>query len=723
MIADALLRPRSIAVIGASNNTGKPGGNALKNLINAGFDGPLYPVNPKEREIQGHRAYADVDTLPEVDLAILAIPAALCPGTIETLARDHGTRGFLVYSAGFSEESDAGAALEGEMRRIVDAWGASLIGPNCIGVLTPHYAGVFTGPVPPLAPDGCDLVSGSGATAVFIMEDGISKGLTFSRVFSVGNSTHLGVEDILEYLDETYDAEKGGNPKLLYLESIRNPEKLLIHARSLTRKGCRIAAVKAGASEAGSRAASSHTGALAGSDAAVDALFRKAGIVRCSSREELTTTAGIFSYPPLPGKRIAVVTHAGGPAVMLTDALSAGGLEVPPIEGPGAERLKARLFPGSSVANPIDFLATGTAEQLSAILDACEHEFTGIDGTVVIFGSPGLGPVDDAYTVLHEKIRSGTKPIYPVLPSVVNAGREIAAFIAGGNVAFPDEVALGRALARVSRTVRGGYGADQIDLRLGTGGASLAAGSPVTRTPGTPGDEPVGEAARGPDSSTSRRVSDSDTFADGYLPPEQVATLLDSAGIPRIPEEVATTPDAAAAAAKNLGYPVVMKVVGPVHKSDVGGVVVGITDELRLRKEYTRLLQIPDAAGVLIQPMVSGTELFAGASREGAFGHLIVAGLGGIFVEVLRDVAYGLAPLDEAEATAMIASLNGAALFTGVRGHAGIGAERFAGILVSLSRLIETMPEIAELDLNPLIAGEDGIVTVDARIRIGGTTP
>ncbi|MFP4152575.1 MAG: acetate--CoA ligase family protein [Alkalispirochaeta sp.] len=697
MIAEALLRPRSIAVVGASNNTGKPGGNALKNLITAGFDGPLYPVNPKEQEIQGHPAFREVDTLPEVDLAILAIPAALCPRTIETLARDHGTRGFIVYSAGFSEESEAGAALEAEMRRIVDDWGASLIGPNCIGVLTPRYAGVFTGPVPPLAPEGCDLVSGSGATAVFIMEDGISKGLTFSRVFSVGNSAQLGVEDILEYLDETWDAARGGNPKLLYLESIRNPEKLLTHARSLTRKGCRIAAVKAGASEAGSRAASSHTGALAGSDAAVDALFRKAGIVRCSSREELTTVAGIFSYPPLTGKRIAVVTHAGGPAVMLTDALSAGGLEVPPIEGPEAEQLKARLFPGSSVANPIDFLATGTAEQLGAILDACENEFTGIDGTVVIFGSPGLGPVDDAYAVLHEKIRSGTKPIYPVLPSVVNAGREIAAFIAGGNVAFPDEVALGRALARVSRTVSGGYGEP--------GGIQGAA---------TPSSE-VQIISRQLRAQTA-------PLTDGYLPPDQVAALLDSVGIPRLPEMTATNPDAAATAARELGYPVVMKVVGPVHKSDVGGVVLGITGETQLRTACMRLSGIPDATGVLIQPMVSGTELFAGVSREGPFGHLLVAGLGGVFVEVLRDVAYGLAPLDEAEATAMIKSLNGAALFTGVRGQTGIGIENFAPILVSLSRLVEGIPEIAELDLNPLIASKGGIVAVDARIRIEGRT-
>jgi acetate---CoA ligase (ADP-forming) len=706
MIVKELMNPASIAVVGASNNVEKPGGKVLYNLLSGDNTPPIYPVNPREREVQTLQAFRAVADLPPVELAILAIPATACVDAVRILAREKGTRGFIVLSAGFGEESQAGAALEEELAGIVDQVDGSLLGPNCIGMITPRYNGVFTTPIPPLDPRGCDLISGSGATAVFIMEAGIPKGLTFSRVFSVGNSTQIGVEEVLEYLDAT--CESGGvpgapgasgapsasgasddsaaagntNPKLLYIESIRNPEKFLRHARSLVNKGCPIAAVKAGSSAAGSRAAGSHTGALAGSDAAVDALFRKAGVVRCYSREELTTVGAVFAYRPLRGDRIAVVTHAGGPAVMLTDTLSHGGLQVPSLEGPATNRLRTELYPGSSTANPIDFLATGTADQLATILDFCEHECAEIDGTVVIFGSPGLVPVDDAYRVLHEKIRSGKKPVYPVLPSVVNADREIAEFGARGNVSFPDEVALGRALARIRRT------------------------------------EPPAEGASR--ATETRRIQDAPPAAttpdNTCLPPEQVQELLDDAGIPRVTERVVNTVDAALGAAHELGYPVVMKVVGPIHKSDIGGVVIDVRQSEQVRREFDRITNLAGATAVMIQPMVSGQELYAGVSAEDRFGHLIVAGLGGVFVEILRDVQYGLVPVERNEALTMIRALRGYRLITGVRGQAGAGEERFAEILVRLSRLVENVPEIREMDLNPLIATEEGIFAVDARI-------
>jgi acyl-CoA synthetase (NDP forming) len=261
----------------------------------------LYIVNPREEEIQGIKCHKSVEDLPEVDLAILAIAAGYCLEAVKVLTALKNTKAFIIISAGFSEESESGKVLENEIVSIIQKAGASLIGPNCIGVMTPFYQGVFTLPIPKLSPDGCDFISGSGATAVFIMESGMPKGLTFSSVFSVGNSALIGVEDMVEYLDETFDPKTSSRVKILYIESVNKPEKLLKHAASLIKKGCRIAAIKAGSSEAGSRAASSHTGAIASSDLAVDALFRKAGIVRCYSREELSTVAGIFMHPGTKG--------------------------------------------------------------------------------------------------------------------------------------------------------------------------------------------------------------------------------------------------------------------------------------------------------------------------------------------------------------------------------------------------------------------------------------
>lgn len=683
MINNALIDPKSIVVVGASNNTSKPGGKVLKNLIDGRFAGELYVTNLKESEVQGVKSYRDVADLPDVDLAIIAIAAQYVPDTVEVLASRKNTRAFIVLSAGFSEESEEGAMLEKRLVDAVNSVDGTLIGPNCTGVLTPNHHSVFTYPIPKLDEKGCDFVSGSGATACFIMEAGIPKGLSFANVFSVGNSAQMGVEEVVKYWDETFDPETSSRIKLLYIEDISKPMMLLYHAASLVRKGCRIAAVKAGSSEAGSRAASSHTGALASPDVAVDALFRKAGIVRCHGREDLIAVASVFTYPPLKGKNLAVITHAGGPAVMLTDALSKGGLDVPPITGEASKELLKHLFPGSSVANPIDFLATGTAEQLGIIIDYTEKYFDQIDGMVVIFGTPGLFPVYDVYEVLDQKMRTCKKPIYPVLPSILTAADEVNAFIAKGRVNFPDEVVLGEALARVFHA-----------------------------------GQPSGTTDAGPviDSRLIRKTIDD--AADGYLEPVAVQTLLDAAGIPRAAEAVVNIKDDLLQAAKELGFPLAMKVVGPVHKSDVGGVVLNIDNEKDLVSQFERMMQIKDTNAVLMQPMLSGTELFAGAKREDAFGHMILCGMGGIFIEVLKDIATGLAPVRHAEAEAMIGSLKSRAILDGVRGQEGVNKEAFADTIVRLSALMEAAPEIFEMDLNPLLGSKDRVVAVDARINI-----
>ncbi len=679
MLTEQLLRPRSIVVVGGSKDRRKPGGRVLENLLQGPFGGDLYVVNPKADQVQGIKSFRDVKDLPPVDLAILAIAAKYTLPAVEVLAREKGTKGFIILSAGFGEESAEGAALEREIVRVIEEHGGALIGPNCIGVITPDYSGVFTTPIPKLHPQGATLISGSGATAVFIMEAGMPNGLSFASVFSVGNSAQTGVEEVLAYLDEHFDAAASSRVILLYMESIRKPRLLLQHAASLIRKGCHIAAVKAGVSVAGSRAASSHTGAMAGSDEAATALFRKAGIVRCHSREELVTVGGVMMHPLPQGRRFAVITHAGGPAVMLTDTLSQEGLAVPPIEGAAAERLKEKLFPGSSVKNPIDFLATGTAQQLGEIIDACEKDFENIDAMTVIFGSPGLFPVDDVYALLDEKMRSSRKPIFPVLPSVINVKREIEEFIARGRINFPDEVVLGRALGRVLNTP-------------------------------PPAPEETAAVAGG--------ISWAETLPEGYLEPPAVHRLLQEAGIPVVKEKVCESPEEAISFALETGFPVVMKAVGLLHKSDAGGVITGVDSHEAIENAYGQLMDIDGVTAVLVQPMLKGTELFAGVKKEGDYGHLILCGLGGIFVEVLRDYASGLTPLTKQEGLQMIRSLRGYGFFKGVRGESPLSEEAFAEILVKLSRLVEQVPQIAEMDLNPLLADGEKITVVDARIRI-----
>jgi acetyltransferase len=681
MITKELISPKSIVVVGGSEDTHKPGGNVLKNLIDTKFSGNLYVVNPKSEKIQGVVSYPTVEELPQVDLAILAIPASMCVSAVKTLCNKKACKAIIIYSSGFHESSSEGALLEKEIVKIVTKAGASLIGPNCIGVLTPGYSGVFTKPIPRLNPMGADIISGSGATAVFIIEASIELGLTFSSVFSVGNSAQLGVEDILEYLDNTYVHGKSSPVKLLYIESINKPEKLLKHSQSLIKKGAKIAAVKSGYSEAGSRAASSHTGALASPDKAVSALFTKAGIIRCYSRTELVTVASVLMYPKPNGKRMAIITHAGGPAVMLTDVLSANGIDIPEISGPKADALLARLFPGSSVSNPVDFLATGTAVQLSDIIDACEKDFD-VDSMAVIFGSPGLTTVYDVYDVLIDKIKKSKKPIYPIMPSVVNVKDEIEHFQNKGGISFPDEVAFGSALAKVLNQKTN---PDKFDL------------------------PPV-------DTKMIRSVIDNSS--DGYLDPEDVQILLDAAGISRAKEIVAKTETALRKGAKEIGYPLVMKVVGPVHKSDVGGVVLDITDEETLVIEFNRMMKIDQTTAVLIQPMLSGTQIFIGAKREDKFGHLIMCGLGGIFVEALGDVNTSLNPVSKQEASEMIQNLKSYSLIKGSRGQEGVNEFLFSEAIRRVSALCNFAPEIFEMDLNPLLGNSKQVIAVDARIRI-----
>jgi acetyltransferase len=393
--------------------------------------------------------------------------------------------------------------------------------------------------------------------------------------------------------------------------------------------------------------------------------------------------AGIFTLPELKGKNIAIVTHAGGPAVMLTDALSNGGMNVPHLEGHAAKSLLEKLFAGSSVGNPIDILATGTAEQIGQIIDACNNDFAEVDGMAIIFGSPGLFPIYDTYRLLVERIKTSKKPIFPIFPSYNWVKGEVEEFVSNGGVYFPDEVIFGQALSKVFHTMR-----------------------VQDEHPAMP------EIDRG----RVRRVVDD--AKNGYLSPEHIHEIMDAAGIARAREGVASTIEECVTLAGHIGFPLVMKVVGPVHKSDVGGVVLNVNNEETVRREFERMIVIKDTTAILLAQQLRGTEVFIGAKREGTFGHIVMCGLGGIFIEVLKDVQSGLAPLSPNDALDMIHNLRSYGIIRGVRGQEPVNEERFAEMVSRVSALVEAAPEIFEMDLNPLLGNRDDVVAVDARIRI-----
>ena len=683
MIYKQLVDPKSIVVVGASDNILKPGGSVLYNLVNGTFDKELYVVNARGGTIQGAKAYKSIKDIPQTDLAVISIPADQCLQTVKYLANEKGVKAFIVFSSGFSEESLEGAIMENELVNIVNEAGAIMIGPNCSGFFNTNHQSIFTRPIPNLDPVGVDIISSSGGTITYIIESAMRIGLRFNSAWSIGNAAQVGIEDILEYLDNEFDVKSSSKIKLLYLEKITDPDRFLQHSASLINKGCRIAAIKSGSSTSGIRAASSHTGAIATSDSAVEALFRKAGIIRCYSREELANVAAVLSLKKLEGRNLAIITQAGGPAVILTDALSKGNINVPEMDKELAAELKKHLLPGAAVSNPIDIIGTGTGEHMAYCIDFCEKNFKEIDGIAVIYGNPGVSNVAEAYEMLDQKIKTSKLPIYPILPSVIAAMKEMENFVNQGHVNFTDEYALANALSKV-----------------------------ISWTPPSAGkmeDITV---------DIPRIRSIIDKTPDGYINSDTIKELFDAAGIPQVHELVTDEKKNALAFSNKIGYPVVAKCVGPIHKSDVGGVVLNIRSDEHLAFEFDRLMKIPGATHVMIQPMLSGKELFIGAKYEHTFGHIVLCGLGGIFVEVLKDVASGLAPLSFHEASSMIRSLKAYKIIQGTRGQKGLNEKLFTEIIVRISIMLRFAPEIKEMDINPLLADEEKVTAVDARIRI-----
>jgi len=682
-----IFKPKSIAVIGGGNDLTKPGGRVVQCLRQKGF-AALAVVNTRGESVQDLPTYSSVDTLPEPpDLAIVSVPAPHVLPSVRTLA-DRGTKGFIVLSCGFSELDEQGRRMERELTDVVRRAGGTLIGPNSLGVFTPRYYGTFGGPDHDPEPGTIDLISASGSTAAFIIEAGLERGVPFASLVSVGNSAMVGVEDVLAYQNRAFD-ESPVRAKLLYLESVSDPQQLLVHARELRRKGCHIVALKAGSSEAGARAASSHTGAMASRDAAVSALFDKAGIIRVTSKSEMVDVAGLVTRLGVAGgRRVAIVTHAGGPGILLADELAKHGFEIPALRPATRRRLDQALSPGSATGNPVDFLAAGTADHLRSIFEIlreCEHDR--IDSICVIFGSPGLFDVWPALEAILEAGRELPMPVYPVLPSVRTAATEAERFRREGGFFFTDEVALARAMALVHAA------AEPADER-----------EPLPRM----------------DQAAIQSVLDEGRGNGRMLQPDQVQRVLRAIGLQCPASATVSTPQEAAGAASAMGFPVVLKVVGPVHKTELGGVVTDVRNEREARETATRLFEVQGAEGVLVQAQVSGIEMIVGASREDRFGHLVVAGLGGVWTEALGDVVFGLAPLSDAEARRLLAGIRTQALLRGFRGYPALNREMAAEGLRRLSVLVHLFPCIRELDINPWIVNGDEFWAVDARIEVDG---
>lgn len=680
MLNSLLIEPGSIVVVGGSDNTNKPGGKVLENLINGEFK-ELYVLNPKSDTVQGILSFNDISKLPSVDLAIIAIPAKFCYDTVVQLTKK-GTKSYIILSAGFGELNDEGKEIEKKLTDFANENKVSILGPNCIGIINKFYKGAFTTPIPIYNPKGIDFISSSGSTAVFVMEAGIKMGMQFSSVYSVGNAIQIKVEDFLEYLDLNYVEGKSSKIIMLYIEQLSNAKKLLKHSRNLISKGCDIIAIKAGLTDAGGRAASSHTGAMASPEIVVETLFKKAGIIQCYSRNEMLNIVSVLFYGKPKGKNVAIITHAGGAGVMCADAIEKGGMSVPEISGIKANELLSILYSGSSVSNPIDFLATGTAEQLGLIIDYCNNDFEEIDEIIVIFGSPGLFDVDSVYDLLSEKIETSKKPIYPVLPSPVNTESAMINFVEKGKIFFPDESVLADAIAKVYSN------------------------TPVFT---------IEDKSLLIDNSLINIINNSN---HKYLSPIEITNFLEYSEIKQVPEYIVQTEFELNSTLDVLSFPLVFKVIGPIHKTDVSGVVLNINSKKKAIFELNRLMKIEKANSVLIQPMISGMELFVGAKREDNLGHLIMMGMGGIYLETIKDIKTILSPISKEEVTYMIKSLKSYQILQGSRGNKGIDIDKFIDIILKLDKLLTSFPQISEIDINPLIATRGDIFAVDCRIKI-----
>lgn len=695
---DAILKPRSIAVIGASRMSDTIGHQVFANLLRYGFTGAVYPVNPNATSIQSVRAYPDVGSLPErPDLAIVVVPKDRVLQVAQGCGQA-GIPGLVVISAGFREIGGAGVDRERRLVEIVRQYGMRMVGPNCMGVLNTDPAVSMNATfAPAMPPHGyAAFVSQSGALGVSVLDHAAEYGIGISQFVSVGNKPDVSGNDLLAQ----WEHDPAVGVILMYVESFGNPRKFLELASRITRTKP-IIAVKSGRSKVGARAASSHTGALAASDSAVDALLTQAGVLRAESIEELFDMAMAFAGRPLPrSSRTAIVTNSGGPGILAADALEARGLELVELEPATIARLKP-LFPEeASIRNPLDMIASATPAHYRTALDAVLADHN-VDSALAVFVPPlGVRQQDVAESIVGAAAGHAQKPVLAVLMGSEGLPQGRAELHKAGIPAyvFPESAARGLAALRRQRawTAR-----------------------PVVPPPALPVDR-----AR-----AARALTGACAVDTGKLGELEALELLAAYGIPVAEARLAADPDEAARVASALGFPVVVKAVasGLVHKTDVGGVRLGLTTSVEVAAAAAEMTSavaraLPGAGvQLLVQRMMTGgRETIVGMSRDPAFGPLLMFGLGGIYVEALKDVVFRVAPIQPLDAHDMIRAIRGVALLNGIRGAPPVSFAALTDVLLRVSQLVVDHPEIRELDVNPLLAFPDGVVAVDARIMISG---
>jgi acetyl coenzyme A synthetase (ADP forming)-like protein len=676
--------PRSVAVIGASRRRGSIGGELFRNILAGDFAGAAYPVNRDGEPVAGVRAYRSVEEIVDhVDLAVIALPAE---GVLEAASQALTSRvaALVVISAGFAEVGRAGAERQERLLELVRAHGARLIGPNCLGiaVAAPSLNATFAARSAPSGNIG--FSSQSGALGLALLEAAEARGLGLSAFISIGNKADVSSNDLLEWWEDD-DATK---VVLLYVESFGNPRRFGQLARRVARRKP-ILALKSGTSATGQRAASSHTAALAGSEIAVDALFRHAGVIRASSLEELIDVAALLSsQPELKGRRVAVLTNAGGLGILCADACEAAGLELPELTGDSRAQLAELLSPEASLTNPVDMLGGATAETYSAAIPVLLRD-PQIDALVVLFVPTVTATAEQVADALQRAARAAPeeKPVLAVIMSASGiptplrrTGGRVAAF------AYPESAA--RALGRAAERAEW-----------------------LRRPHGT---VPVLE---GIDHEVARRVVEEAlaTEDDPWLGPTETRQLLLAYGLPLVDERTAETPDDAASAAAALGFPVVVKTAMPgAHKTELGGIALDVSDEAAVRAAARRI-----GVPVIVQRMVrGGAELLAGVVQDPVFGPLVAFGPGGVLAELIGEAGFRIAPLTDVDAEELVTTGKAGRLVSGFRGAPPADTAALTDLVLRLARLGEELPEIAELDLNPILALPDGCIVVDARVRV-----
>jgi len=710
---DALFRPRSIAVIGASRERGTIGAEIFHNLVHHGFNGAVYPVNPNAQVVQSVHAYPDLERVPgPVDLAVVVVPAALVVEAVRACG-EKGVRAVVVISAGFKEVGDEGRARERELVEVVRTYGMRLVGPNCLDVINTEPAVCLDGTFAPVYPPGGRVAfsSQSGALGLAILETATALNLGISHFVSVGNKADVSGNDLIEY----WEQDPGTAVILLYLESFGNPRRFTQIARRVARRKP-IIVVKSGRTTAGMRAAMSHTGALAGTDRAVDALCAQSGVIRTDTIEELFDVAMLVANQPIPrGSRVGIVTNAGGPGIMASDACESHGLEVPELGTATVEALRAFLPREAGIRNPVDMIASATPESFERAVRLVADD-PGVDAVLVIYVPPIVTtPEEVAQAIVRgseaaNRAASGRGvPPKPVLTCFMGSHGvpEGLRSLHEGNVpsyTFPEAAAI--ALARAVR-----YG-----IWLAEPEGSLVSFDDLDPAAATDAIAPA-----------LRRALPG---ASAWLRPGEVRELLAAYGIAMPDQAVAASAAAAAEAARRIGFPVAVKLASDAvsHKSEIGGVVLGLEDEAGVLDAWagieSRLRaagQAGDMQGVMVQSMVpGGVEAIVGVTHDPSFGPLLMFGLGGIYVELLKDVVFRLHPITDRDARAMVRAPRSFPLLEGYRGAPPADIAALEQLLLRISQLVGDHPEIIEMDLNPIKAlpPGHGCRVVDARIAV-----